>query len=52
MEGMLTNLILDYLKSTRGVPKNIENIKVDIKILLNAVLRNSKHHLAIKDHIL
>ena len=27
MEGMLTNIILGYLKSTKGVPENIENIK-------------------------
>lgn len=32
MEGMLTNIILGYLKSTKGVPENIENIKIEIKI--------------------
>ena len=37
MEGMLTNMIIGYLKSTRMVPKNEENIKVDIKIPLKHV---------------
>lgn len=32
MEGMLTNIILGYLKSTKGVPESVENIKIDIKI--------------------
>ncbi|MHA1932833.1 MAG: hypothetical protein ACW96X_09855 [Promethearchaeota archaeon] len=32
MEGMLTNIILGYLKSTKGVPENIENIKIEIKL--------------------
>ncbi|MHA2038631.1 MAG: hypothetical protein ACW972_06250 [Promethearchaeota archaeon] len=32
MEGMLTNIILGYLKSTKGVPDNIEKISIDISI--------------------
>ncbi|MHA2179903.1 MAG: hypothetical protein ACXAAH_00615 [Promethearchaeota archaeon] len=32
MEGMLTNIILGYLKSTKGVPQNIENIKIEITL--------------------
>ncbi|MCK4287079.1 MAG: hypothetical protein KAX18_12795 [Candidatus Lokiarchaeota archaeon] len=32
MEGMLTNIILGYLKSTKGVPENIENIKMEIAL--------------------
>ena len=32
MEGMLTNIILGYLKSTKAVPENIENIKIDITL--------------------
>jgi len=32
MEGMLTNIILGYLKSTKAVPENIENISIDIRI--------------------
>ena len=32
MEGMLTNLILGYLKSTKGTPEIIENIKIEIEI--------------------
>ena len=32
MEGMLTNIILGYLKSTKAVPENIENIKIVITL--------------------
>lgn len=32
MEGMLTNIILGYLKSTKGVPENINSIKIEITV--------------------
>ena len=32
MEGMLTNLILGYLKSTKGVPEEIKDIKINITL--------------------
>ncbi len=32
MEGMLTNLLLGYLKSTKGVPENIKNIRIEITL--------------------
>jgi hypothetical protein len=32
MEGMLTNIILGYLKSTRGTPEVLENIKIEITL--------------------
>ena len=32
MEGMLTNIILGYLKSTKEIPENIENIKIEINL--------------------
>lgn len=32
MEGMLTNILLGFLNSTKGVPENIENINIEIKI--------------------
>ena len=32
MEGMLTNLLLGYLKSTKGVPEEIEDIKISITL--------------------
>jgi len=30
MQEMLSNIILGYLKSTKGTPENIENIKIEI----------------------
>ena len=32
MQEMLTNLILGYLKTTKGIPENIENIKIEINL--------------------
>ena len=32
MQEMFTNIILGYLKSTKGVPDNIENIKININL--------------------
>jgi len=32
MRGMLTNIILGFLKSTKGVPDNIEDINIEIRI--------------------
>jgi hypothetical protein len=32
MEGMLTNIILGFLKSTKGVPDSIEDINIEIRI--------------------
>jgi hypothetical protein len=32
MQEMLANIILGYLKTTKGVPENIENIKIEINI--------------------
>jgi len=32
MEGMLTNILIGFLNSTKGVPENIENINIEIKI--------------------
>ncbi|MHA2283172.1 MAG: hypothetical protein ACXAC5_20210 [Promethearchaeota archaeon] len=32
MEGMLTNIVLGYLKSTKGVPDNVEKINIDISL--------------------
>ncbi|MFW9772902.1 MAG: hypothetical protein ACFFEO_12160 [Candidatus Thorarchaeota archaeon] len=30
MQDMLGNIVLGYLKSTKGVPENIENVKIEI----------------------
>ncbi|MCK4779853.1 MAG: hypothetical protein KAT57_06695 [Candidatus Lokiarchaeota archaeon] len=32
MQDMLTNIVQGFLKSTKGVPQNIENIKITIKL--------------------
>ena len=32
MEGMLTNIVLGFLKSTKGVPDSIEDINIKIRI--------------------
>ena len=32
MQEMLTNIIQGYLKSTKGVPENIENVKIEINL--------------------
>ncbi|KKN23467.1 hypothetical protein LCGC14_0904680 [marine sediment metagenome] len=32
MRGMLTNLILGYLKSAKGVPEEIKKIKISINL--------------------
>ncbi|MFX0035198.1 MAG: hypothetical protein ACFE9I_06110 [Candidatus Hermodarchaeota archaeon] len=32
MQEMLTNIILGYIKSTRGIPENIETIKIEINL--------------------
>ena len=32
MQEMLTNLILGYLKTTKGIPENIENIKIEVSL--------------------
>ncbi len=32
MQEMLSNIIQGYLKSTKGVPENIENIKIEIDL--------------------
>lgn len=32
MQEMLANIILGYLKSTKGVPENIEKIKIEIDL--------------------
>ncbi|MHA2006165.1 MAG: hypothetical protein ACXABO_01400 [Promethearchaeota archaeon] len=32
MQDMLTNILLGYLKSTKGVPDNIEKIKIEISL--------------------
>jgi hypothetical protein len=32
MQEMLGNIILGYLKTTKGVPENIENIKIEINV--------------------
>ena len=32
MQEMLSNIIIGYLKSTKGVPEKIENIKIEIDI--------------------
>jgi len=32
MQEMLTNIILGYLKSTKGVPENIKKIKIEISL--------------------
>ena len=32
MQEMLTNIIQGYLKSTKGIPENIENIKIEITL--------------------
>ncbi|MFX0022811.1 MAG: hypothetical protein ACFE9S_10815 [Candidatus Hermodarchaeota archaeon] len=32
MQEMLANIILGYLKTTKGVPENIENIKIEINL--------------------
>ncbi|MFX1601371.1 MAG: hypothetical protein ACFFB6_12300 [Promethearchaeota archaeon] len=32
MQEMLTNIIKGYLKTTKGVPENIENIKIEISV--------------------
>jgi hypothetical protein len=32
MQEMLANIILGYLKTTKGVPEDIENIKIEINL--------------------
>jgi len=32
MESMLKNLILGYLKSVKGVPEDVKQINIDIKL--------------------
>jgi len=32
MQDMLTNIVQGFLKSTKGVPQNIENIKITINL--------------------
>lgn len=32
MQEMLTNIILGYLKSTKGVPENIKKIKIEVSL--------------------
>jgi hypothetical protein len=32
MQEMLANIILGYMKTTKGVPENIENIKIEINL--------------------
>ncbi|MFX0000984.1 MAG: hypothetical protein ACFE9Q_12350 [Candidatus Hodarchaeota archaeon] len=32
MQEMLANIIQGYLKTTKGVPENIENIKIEITL--------------------
>ena len=32
MQEMLTNIILGYLESTKGLPEKIENIKIEINL--------------------
>ncbi|MFX1304378.1 MAG: hypothetical protein ACFE9X_13565 [Promethearchaeota archaeon] len=32
MQEMLTNIILGYLKSTKGIPETIENIRIEINL--------------------
>lgn len=32
MQEMFTNIILGFLQSTKGVPDNIKNIKIDIDL--------------------
>jgi len=32
MQEMLTNIILGYLKSTKGIPETVENIKIEINL--------------------
>ncbi len=32
MQEMLTNIIQGYLKTTKGVPENIEHIKIEIDL--------------------
>jgi len=32
MQEMLSNIIQGYLKTTKGVPENIENIKIEIDL--------------------
>jgi len=32
MQEMLSNIILGYLKTTKGVPENIKNIKIEINV--------------------
>ncbi len=32
MQEMLANIILGYLKTTKGVPENIESIKIEINL--------------------
>ena len=32
MQEMLTNIIKGFLNSTKGVPQNIENIKIEITL--------------------
>ncbi len=32
MQEMLANIVQGYLKSTKGVPENIENIKISINL--------------------
>ena len=32
MQEMLANLILGYLKTTKGIPENIKSIKIEINL--------------------
>jgi hypothetical protein len=32
MQDMLANVILGYLKSTKGVPENVKTIRIDINL--------------------
>lgn len=32
MQEMLANIVQGFLKSTKGVPQNIENIKIEITL--------------------
>ncbi|MHA2391113.1 MAG: hypothetical protein ACXAEX_04015 [Promethearchaeota archaeon] len=32
MQDMLANVILGYIKSTKGIPEDIKNIKIEINL--------------------
>jgi len=32
MQEMLTNIILGYINSTKGIPESVENIKIEITL--------------------